>query len=446
MTDQQRADTIGKFAGNVEVTPNWNRLKDESTSFNIAYNSCPLCVPSRTSLATGLTPLSNGMMLNDLAGKHAKDFKPIHEILYENGYEVAHVGVNHISLLPKLENRIPFSKFIDDAAYSEYASSIKIDIRRKDFQCDHVQENCEGVFKTRPYSNTKVAKWEYGKQDFKDVWFTDEAISFIKTKHERPFALFVCLWAPHPPLTVPEEYLKMFPPEVFQLPESTGRPNRIEPDSYKTGAPRQLAANPPDKGWQEAWSAHCALSRLCDEQLGRIIEALKKEMVYDDTVIVCTTDHGEQLGEHAMYQKMEMYESAVRVPAIFKIPHGEKQEFDTPVSHLDFFPTVLDLLDINIPYSEGISLANSIKTGFPVKKRDIFSIYCGNHSYGDMRRMIVEYPYKLIYDGKDMELFNLGEDPHEIDNLIFKEPDKAQHLRSKLEKWSKEHDDIYVKY
>lgn len=447
MTDQQRFDTLNMNVGGVDVAPTWSKMAKDSAFFERAYDTCPLCVPSRTSLSTGINPIKNGMMLNDLKGVYAKDNKPIHEMLFESGYEVAHVGVNHISLMPKLEDRIPYTTFLTDADYNAYATAKGIDVSRQEYQCDIVKENCEGLYIDRPYSNTKVAIWHHEIKDFKDVWFADNAIDFINGKHDKPFALFVCFWAPHPPLTVPQEYLDLFPPENFTLPETTGRPNKDELRSYSTGSPRQLANNPPTKGWKEGWSAHAALTRLCDDQLKRIINALKDNGVYDDTFLVCTTDHGEQMGEHNMYQKMEMYESAVRVPAIFKVPGCSPHTFKTDITHLDFVPTILDyLLEQDVSGFEGISLMNSIRTGEEPPKRDIFSVYNGNHKYGDTRRMIVSYPYKLIYDGKDCELFNLEKDPKETINLKDIEPEVKQSLLLRLKAWSEKNGDPLVKY
>ena len=94
MTDQQRADTLGMMSGNTEITPALNQLARESTVFERAYNTCPLCVPARTALATGMNPIKNGMQLNDLPGKYARDNETIHQMFYKAGYEVAHVGVN----------------------------------------------------------------------------------------------------------------------------------------------------------------------------------------------------------------------------------------------------------------------------------------------------------------------------------------------------------------
>lgn len=450
MTDQQRMDSLGLCVGGKEVTPNWNRLKKNGVSFNRTYDSCPLCVPSRTSLATGMFPFKNGMLLNDLEGVYAKNNKPIHEILFENGYEIAHVGVNHISVEPPLKSRIDFSKWVDDDSYSSYAMQRGIDISRKDFQRDFVYENCEGNISKNPYSNKTTALWEADLDDYKDVFFAREAIEFIKRPHDKPFALFVCLWAPHPPLTVPAYYFDKFKSEDIIIPPSIGRPNLYELKSYKSGAARQLAYNGSMKTWIEAWRAHIALTNLVDEMLGRIIVAVEDCNLTNETCFVCTTDHGEQLGEHNMYQKMEMYESAVRVPCIFRFPGIESIHFDTPVSHLDFVPTLVDYLGLDCDKKtfDGISLLPYINVRIEPPLRPVYSMYAGNHKYGDQRRMVVLYPYKLIFDGFDFELFDLENDADEINNLAYEEKyqKKLIELFEVLKKWGTVNKDRFVDY
>ena len=449
MTDQQRADSSGLAINNIKITPSWDFLSDNSISYNIAYDSCPLCVPSRTSLATGLNPLHTGMLLNDLPGKYAKDNKPIHEMLFDAGYEVAHIGVDHISLMPKLKDRISYSCWVDDESYAEYASGKGYDIHRSEDQCDYVMENCEGTYIRRPYSNAVVSIWDKPLHDFKDVWFADKAIEYIKSEHRKPFALFVCLWAPHPPLTVPQSYLDMFDMDGFSFPPNIGVPNKDEPASYEKGSPRQLAENVSADGWKDAWKAHFALTRLSDDQLGRILNAVEEAGIMNDTAIVCTTDHGEQLGQHGMYQKMEMYESAVRVPAIFHFPEIPIGRYNGPISHLDFVPTIVDYLLGKVEYPfDGISLLPFMEKSEEPPARDIFSIYNGNHQYGDTRRMVVRYPYKLIYDGRDIEFFDLSSDPFELDNLRSAESLQPliDDMFTSLAGWGKRCGDAFVSY
>ena len=439
MTDQQRVDTFGMEVNGVPVTPNLTRLTAQGTRFDTAYDTCPLCVPARTALATGKNPLKNGMQLNDLPGKYAQDHETLHTILYQAGYEVAHIGVNHISIKPPLKDRIPYAAWQDDDTYAAFAKENGLDIKRSPENSDVVKELCDGEYLDRRYSNAHVTEWKYDLSQFKDVWYTQHAVDFLKQPHEKPFALFVYLWAPHPPLIVPKQYLDMFPMDAFTLPENTDLPAEGEPSIRRKGAAAQLGNYPPEKGWKQAWSAHCALSRLCDDQLGRLLDTLDEQGLADDTLVVCTTDHGEQLGQHRMYQKMEMYEPAVRVMASFKMPGAPANRFTIPVSHLDFVPTVLDLLDVPAPEKfEGDDLADCIRTGSQPPKKDVFGVYCGNHAFGDMRRMIVRDRVKYVWDGTEAELYDLEADPLEMNNLA-NDPAHAElrrELHETLKNWA----------
>ncbi len=444
MTDQQRNDTLFTEVGGEAVTPVWNLLASEGTRFVNTYTSCPLCVPARTSLATGMNPLRSGMLLNDLPGKMAQDHLSLHRMLYEAGYEVAHIGVNHISLKPPLPQSLPFSAWEDDESYAAFAKSRGVSVTLDPEQRSQIDELWEGAYTPRFYSNAKVRHFEHNLSLFKDVWFANKAVEFINREHEKPFALFVCLWAPHPPLVVPPLYTSLFPPESVSLPPFHGMPAEGEPRSRRRGAAGQLGELASGDDWREIWAAHYALTRLADDQLGAIIAALKDNGFFEETLVVCTVDHGEQLGEHLMYQKMEMYESAVRVPAVFHMPSAPPSTHHVPISHLNFVPTILDLLEIpDAPDLEANSLAQCVLDGRTPDEYPVFAVYNGNHAIGDIRRMVVHDGYKYVWDGSEGELYDLVEDPYERVNLDGhpKWRQRREALHNRLASWALEQGD-----
>lgn len=456
MTDQQRADTIGMTCAGQEVTPALNSLAAKSTVFERAYNACPLCVPARTALATGLSPLKNGMMLNDLPGQYAKNNKTIHQMLSEAGYEVAHIGVNHISVKPSLKSSIPFAAWEDDDTYAAHAHAAGMKIDRREEDSVVIDELADGLYEKHRYSNARVSFWPYPAEEFKDVWFTGKAVEYLGRPHEKPFALFLYLWAPHPPLIVPEEYWNIFDESGIILPPGTGKCALGEPSGRRKSAAAQLGGYPPKRGWREGWHAHLSLSRLCDDQVRRILDALKQYKLESDTAVVFTTDHGEHMGQHSMYQKMELYEAAVRVPAIFHVPGTKQSRIKTPISHLDFVPTLAELFALPVgerpapsagAQLDGRSLKECIVTGTEPEERPVFGVYCGNHQFGDMRRMVVSGNYKYIYDNQEGELYDLSSDPHECTNLCgdsrFRET--ACRLHHQLEQWRREQRDPFFK-
>ncbi|RLB75152.1 MAG: hypothetical protein DRH24_20095, partial [Deltaproteobacteria bacterium] len=421
MTDHQRADSIGMLQAGREVTPNLNKLASVSAFFARAYSTCPLCVPARTALATGKYPSRNGVVFNDWKGVTAGDHPTLHEILADAGYRVAHVGVHHIRVKPDLRDRVRFSLWVGNREYQRYLAENGIEDDKtetmKPFK-KRVIEFADECPISMDYSNPRTGVWGHDARHFKDNFFAREAERFILEAGREPFALFVCFWAPHPPLRVPEPYFSMFPPDRLDLPPNVDMPAEGEPPLRRLGIAAQLAEGCSPEDWRRAWSAHLGLTNLADAAVGRLLKALESTNRTDDSVIIFTDDHGEHLGQHRMYQKMEMYEQAIRVPLIMKFPDSRAHRFETPVSHLDVMPTLLDYLQIEAPRGDGKSLMPRIASGDEPEDGFAFSMFCGNVALGDMRRAVVNRRFKYIHDPIDLpELYDLETDPLETRNL-----------------------------
>ena len=166
--------------------------------------------------------------------------------------------------------------------------------------------------------------------------------------------------------------------------------------------------------------------------------------------MVCfTVDHGDHLGQHAMYQKMEMYEPAIHIPLIMKGPNIKAQTVDKVVSHLDVMPTLLELFRLPVPPDvDGLSLAETLTTGCSIpEERAVFSQYSGNPTVGDIRRAVVTQRYKAIFDPADKaELYDLGVDPLEMCNLAGNKAysEILSELQNLSRVWAREHGDWVV--
>ncbi len=139
----------------------------------------------------------------------------------------------------------------------------------------------------------------------------------------------------------------------------------------------------------------------------------------DHTIIVFTSDHGDHLGQHNMYQKMEMYEQAIHVPLLLRIPHVKPKQVEGVMSHLDILPTLLDELGIEKPSDlDGISQKNILHNNGEIKDRQVFCQYSGNPELGCIRRAVITRRYKYIYDQMhEEELYDLEQDPLEMNNI-----------------------------
>lgn len=427
MTDHQRADSIFMVQDGKEVTPNLNHFAKESVNFSRAYTTTPLCAPARTSLATGIFPTNSGVVLNK--GAEPTDEKTIHEYLKENGYRVAHTGINHIRLKPDLFERVDFDIWADEDSYDEYAKKKGISTERVEEDSTIIMENQGGKQVEKRYSNARVTKWKFDDADHKDTYFCNKAIEFLDSidgDDDQPFALFIYLWAPHPPLFVPKSHYKMFDPNNLILPSNVMKPSVGESETRQYGAPRQLAKGISMEDWKNIWSAHLGLVHYADGLIGKVFDKIKEIDKKNNTITLFTTDHGEHLGQHNMYQKMEMYEQAIRVPCLIHVPNAEPRQIDEVISHVDILPTLLDLLEIEHKDLDGQSLASVFSGAEMPKDNMVFSQYSGNQPVlGDIRRAVITKRYKYIYDEIGTpELYDLENDPLEMENIAGKEEAK----------------------
>lgn len=417
MTDHQRNDMTGMVQCGREVTPNLNRLAKEGVRFERAYNTCPLCVPARTALATGRYPTENGVVFNDWKGITAGDYEPIHKTLQKAGYRVGHVGVDHIKVQPPMrEQGLDF--FISQEDYEEWADSNGIVTKRSPEQMTRVEEEIEGAYVSKLYSGHRVVQWDRPIEQFKDYYFKEKALEFLSDNQENPFALFVYLWAPHPPFKVPEPYYSMYNPERVVLPDNIGVTAEKEPALRRRGVPAQLADGVSMTEWKKAWAAHLGLTTMADEMFGQILDVLREKGIYDRTCILFTSDHGDNLGQHGMYQKMEMYEEAVNVPFVIKVPGEQPGIVREVISHLDIRPTFCELAGIEPGEGDGVSLLSTVRSKKGEEERIVYSQYSGNPSYGTIRRAAISGRYKYVYDSlHEHELYDLWNDPQEMKNV-----------------------------
>ena len=241
-TDHQRADSLFMVQAGREVTPNLNRLARAGCYFTHNYTTSPLCVPARTALATGLYPTRTGVLLNDWDGRTSGDFKPLHQTLAEAGYALAHAGKNHIRVRPGLRERVPFLDWADEGDHRRQLEELGVaDNPAADgigFRREVAERRGNVAVPTR-YSSARTAVWPHAEELFMDTWICGRAGEMLRRRMSgsAPFALFVNIWAPHPPLRVPRRFLDMFPPQELALPADVGLVPPGEPANRRRGVP-----------------------------------------------------------------------------------------------------------------------------------------------------------------------------------------------------------------
>lgn len=439
-TDHQRADTINMVQNEKEVTPNLNKLSKESFHFQRAYTTCPLSVPARTALATGIFPTQSKVVINDLKNipEETREIKSIHEILSEKGYSVSHFGMQHITLKPTLEERVNFDKIVTDDDYEKICKRENIPLFGVEEDKVLVKERHGELIEDKFYTGSRVSTFEKDINLFRDRFYMNSCLEYLEEKNiEEPMALFINLWAPHPPFNLPDKYLKKFENPI--LPKNINLISENEPQNRRKGIAAQLAENHDENHWKKVWQAYLGLTNYADELIGELIKKLKEKNLYDNSIIIFTADHGDHLGQHKMFQKMEMYEQAINVPLLIKFPEHMGKRVDIPVSHLDIVPTLLEIVGENSSENMFGKSIFSLINDTNLEDREVFSQYSGNQvAIGDIRRAIVNKKYKYIYDPRDKdEFFDLEKDILEMRNIaeenILEKEKKV--LKHKLKKW-----------
>ncbi|MGN0906304.1 MAG: sulfatase-like hydrolase/transferase [Bullifex sp.] len=433
MADQLRADVLRSG-----YTPNIDSLLDDGAEFANAYCASPLCVPARGAFFTGLCPNTNGSLINPWEKKDAAygDVKKGVENLYglvERDWYSIHSGKQHLFTEGgKLEDSDP--SVIWASTEKTYKAMLEEHGVRQPgvlpkFKT-HVPEMVDGkVTKVSKYSNAVTGCHPYDEKYFFDVYFTDKALEALDERdREKPLFLSAMYLAPHPPFEIPEPWFSKYESPDIELPENTGKfyPYQSPLQMYNlTGI---VGSHYSGEEWREARRVYLGLVSLLDECVGRLIGKLKDDNLYDDSMIIFTSDHGEMLGAHRLFQKMCMYEESAHVPLAVKLPSSMSQGHKVLaeyVSHLDVMPTICDALGLSSSNDfEGRSLLPLIVNGDSSGLNgEVYIQYDGNGSRSNFQRCVIKDGMKLIADiFKDevfLELYDLKNDRIESKNLIF---------------------------
>ncbi len=429
MADQLRADVTGG-----PLTPHINSLREDGVSFNRAYCAAPLCAPSRASFFTGRYPNATGGFINPWSkedeqhGQVRSGTSNLYQLL-EDQWDSYHIGKQHFFTVDNIDKN-PESKtrWITQEDYTRW---MKAQNRRKPggkkFKADAPEIVSGSYTRLRSYSTPRFERYEEGPAYFLDHYLANECIAAIRNRDKnKPLMLSAMFLAPHPPFDIPEPYFSMVRPGDFTLPENVGQWDAGQSPLQLYQLTGFIGSRYSRDDWQEIWAKYLGLVKLLDDEVGRIIQTLKEEGLYDKALIVFTSDHGEMLGSHSLWQKMCMYEESVKVPLLLKLPANRpaiRKESDVPVSLVDVLPTLLDFNGLPGAESmDGRSLLPLLQ-GEKTENRPLFIQYDGNGSLSSAQRCIVDGPYKLIIDSfKDeffVELYDVVRDPQERSNLIL---------------------------
>ncbi len=415
LADQMRGMDM-RCAGNEQmITPHIDRLAQEGVRFTNAISTYPLCCPSRACLLTGKFPLSHGVVTN---GPPLRETElTVGEILKDAGYRTGYIGKWHLNGHPGM-NASEF-QFVPPGP------------RRHGFDYWAAANFSHDYFHSYYYRDTDekipINGWEPDTQ-------TDLAIRFI-TEHRNgpPFCLFLSWGPPHDPYSAPETFRKMYRPEKISTRENVFLADRAIIATY-----------------------YAAITSL-DWNVGRLLETIDRLGISENTVVIFTSDHGDQLFSLYLFHKQWPYEETINVPFLIRYPRRLKRGTvtDLLMGTPDILPTVLSLCGLEIPRSvEGRDLSPFLLDHPTGPEPDSLLIEVinpcavvqdrtGMRAWRGVRTK--QYTYARFYT-EDWLLIDNVHDPFQRRNLIYNPEYRRLRdgLAAKLDEWLKKTGDPFL--
>ncbi len=425
----------GSYGDKMAITPNIDALANQSTQFNKAYVSWPVCGPSRMSLMTGQRPEENGIVnLKFKIREVNPNVVTLPQLLKNNGYETAAVG--KVFDPRNVESRIKD----DPASWTIPYQTPKASLKGKD--------------------KLAVKSIDAPTEKFVDGNINNRGKELLTqmAKNDKPFFLAVGYKRPHLPFIAPKKYFDLYDRAAFELAPFQQAPknsnakyilnNNGEMRTYRPTPKAGGKIIPYPKGdfseahQRELLHGYYATMAFVDSLVGDLLETLEKTGEADNTIVVFWGDHGFHLGDHGMWGKHTTMEQANRIPLLIKLPNGAFGQFNRPVETLDLYPTLAELAQVKTTQTmHGQSLVKVLKDhSSPLEKEIAISQYKRGGTFGYSLRTN-RYRYtEWINKNKDVlyrDLYDLDKDPLETVNIAVQK--ENQSIVTELAKTLRQH-------
>lgn len=416
---------LGAYGHYLVKTPNIDRLAKRGMLFTNNFCNFPLSGPSRASMMTGLYPDQTGHHeLRDLIREHVPEAVSMSQSFMNNGYVSARVGKIYHYDNPK---GIGTPGHDDPASWNERYFPKGID-----------KEIEDRIFTLKPGAFGATLSWlaaEGKDEEHTDGMVATKAIELLEkyVASDTPFFLGVGFYKPHTPFVAPKKYFEMYPKDQIRIPNV--------PTDYLSSLPvpaeRSLSVFKEQNGLSDslalcAIQGYYAVISFMDAQVGRVVDALERLGLSENTIIVFTSDNGYHMGEHGYYQKNTLFENSGRIPLVISAPtmKGKGEKSVSIVEMIDMYPTLCDLAGITPPqYIAGKSLKPVLNDPKASVRESALTQIEGGYTLRTK-----EYRYSRWGKGGEglIELYNRKDDPEEMKNLA--KQSKYRKLIGKLER------------
>ncbi|MFC1453456.1 sulfatase [Verrucomicrobiota bacterium] len=464
MADQMAACHVNCYGSGVPSTPTLDALAARGTRFDRCYATSPVCTPNRAVMLSGRSPVVSGMISNNFT--MVPDTATYAQVLGAQGYRVGGFGKFHVCPMPlphpESYEFLGFHESVitEDPKWGAYTEWIRREhpehfdtalavawgdarMKRPFPDSRYESENVRAVRNRILQPLRENSPWRcfytspLPPELHQTTWITSQALDFMKRQtagdRERPFFCHVSYVDPHDPYDPPQPYDRLFRPQ--DMPDPAPAAWRREGNSVLEDGRRGLGfdeiAENVDAIRQLRAHYHGSI-RFIDDQIARIVDFVEAGNLWDDVVILFTTDHGEMLGDHELITKgVKPYDAGIRCPLIVAGGGVQAQQNRRLTCTLDFFPSFCDWAGVPVevrPHLEGRSFA-PVCSG----EKDPRPWSSVQVAFGPMETVVGDDGWRLtLFRGDDSpnQLVDLNSDPLEQENR-YADPaclDKRRHL------------------
>ena len=406
------SNSLGCYGHPLVKSPNIDRLAKRGVRFDRAYCQFPLCSPSRTSMMTGLRP--DTTQVYDLQ-KHFRSVIPevvtVPQMFMKNGYFAARVGkIFHYGNPGQIG-----TPGLDDAPSWNVALNPRgRDKDEEDKLTNHTPKRGLG-------SSLSFMKAEGTDEEQTDGIVATEVIKLLESNKDKPFFIAAGFYRPHCPYIAPKKYFDLYPMEKITMPQG--------PFPEALAAPKAALASVTPWPWfgstemqsRKAKQAYYATISFVDAQVGRLLDALDRLKLADNTIVVFWSDHGYHEGEHGLWMKQSLWEGSARVPLLIHAPGAKGNGGVSPrtVEFVDVYPTLADLAGLTPPKNlAGASLKPLLENpSAPWTKPAFTQVWRGTFPGHTVRTERWRY---TEWDGgkQGAQLHDMQADPQELHDLV----------------------------
>lgn len=413
--DQTRCDCLPFYGNNEIIAPNLEALSKDSTVFEHHYCSFPVCTPSRFSFLSGTYASEHAAWTNHSG--IPESVPTFAKVMRNAGYRTQYVGKMHAS-----------PTYLDVGFDKELLSEQDGDGRFEDDYHEHLRENglCDmiDVMDQRSeyrkdaseeyFSSFGVKVSDLPEEYHNTTWVTDNAVELLETWQDQGELLMVSYIKPHHPFDPSQKFVDMYEGRTLSIPE--GYLEKIPEIDWALTHGYFDNRNLDKKTLEKMVRYYYASITEIDHGIGRILDTLKRKGLYEDTIILFSSDHGDYLGYHHMALKGgRMYEPLARIPLLIKTP--EKMDFRTftPSDNSQVASTILKLTGLEIPFQmrgrtlfeeKEFALTEDLK--YDQEKEEFYHLYALRNER-----------YTILFE-RDMDnvlLFDRKTDPYELRDI-----------------------------